>query len=150
MTFSLILRRRHRKLFVGCSAIFAQSQIRPFWGGQPGCESDTNAALIDRLRYQIGLPDRVAAAMRKIDRKLYVPDVQYAYEDRPLPIGHGATISAPHMHAHSLKLLAPHLQPGCTVLDVGCGSGYLTAVMAELVGREGWQLARLALTTWKP
>ena len=54
-----------------------------------------------------------------------------------MPIGHGATISAPHMHAHSLVLLAPKLQLGSSVLDVGCGSGYLAAVIAELARPEG-------------
>ncbi len=49
------------------------------------------------------------------------------------PIGSGQTISAPHMHAHCLELLANHLQPGNRVLDVGSGSGYLSVAMARLV-----------------
>ena len=54
---------------------------------------------------------------------------------------HQATISAPHMHAHALELLAQHLQPGMRALDVGCGSGYLAAVMARMVGIEGQVVA---------
>ncbi|CAI5524719.1 unnamed protein product [Closterium sp. Naga37s-1] len=60
-----------------------------------------------------------------------------AYEDSPQPIGFNVTISAPHMHGYCLAFLENHLQPGNRVLDVGSGSGYLTAVMALLVGPTG-------------
>jgi protein-L-isoaspartate(D-aspartate) O-methyltransferase len=59
------------------------------------------------------------------------------YEDAPSRIGWGITISAPHMHARALEELYDKLQPGCTALDVGSGSGYLTAAMASLVGPTG-------------
>lgn len=50
-------------------------------------------------------------------------------DDRPQPIGFRATISAPHMHAHALEVLSPAIPAeGGRVLDVGCGSGYLTGV----------------------
>lgn len=55
------------------------------------------------------------------------------YEDAPQPIGWGATISAPHMHASAAEALLPFLRQGARVLDIGSGSGYLTAVLAELV-----------------
>ena len=58
-------------------------------------------------------------------------------QDCPVPIGYGATISAPHMHSKVLELLEPKLQPGARVLDVGSGSGYLTAVLGRLVGPRG-------------
>jgi protein-L-isoaspartate(D-aspartate) O-methyltransferase len=77
----------------------------------------------------------VIAAMRAVDRGAYCPSKPY--EDRPQRIGFGITISAPHMHAHALQELAAHLQPGAKVLDVGCGSGYLTACFAELVRGGG-------------
>lgn len=83
---------------------------------------------------------RVADAMRRIDRKHFVPPGtpdHMTYTDAPLPIGLSQTISAPHMHASCLDLLEPWLRPGATVLDVGSGSGYLTAVMGELVGESG-------------
>lgn len=65
------------------------------------------------------------------------------YEDSPQPIGHGATISAPHMHAYACEHLLPYLVPATPgsktavrperrVLDIGSGSGYLTHVLAEL------------------
>lgn len=59
------------------------------------------------------------------------------YEDSPQPIGHRATISAPHMHASACQSLLPYLNPGSKVLDIGSGSGYLTAVLAELVAPNG-------------
>lgn len=59
------------------------------------------------------------------------------YEDSPQPIGHQATISAPHMHANACESLLQNLQPGARVLDIGSGSGYLTAVLAKLVGPSG-------------
>ncbi|CAH8860551.1 unnamed protein product [Trichobilharzia szidati] len=59
------------------------------------------------------------------------------YEDRPQPIGFAATISAPHMHAYALERLGDHLKPGSHALDVGSGSGYLTACMALMVSPTG-------------
>jgi len=77
--------------------------------------------------------------MNAIDRKLFVPTeaASEAYADHPLVIGYGATISAPHMHAHCLEFLKDHIKPGATVLDVGSGSGYLAAVIAQMVGPSG-------------
>ncbi|RXK36442.1 protein-L-isoaspartate O-methyltransferase [Tremella mesenterica] len=73
--------------------------------------------------------------MRKVDRKNYVPDLRGAYEDSPQKIGYNATISAPHMHAHACENLLALLPPadiGGAILDVGSGSGYLTAVLHHL------------------
>ncbi|KAL7277209.1 hypothetical protein ACG7TL_009058 [Trametes sanguinea] len=77
--------------------------------------------------------ERVAAAMAKVDRANYVRFPNTAYEDSPQPIGHGATISAPHMHAHAAEHLLSFLKPGSRVLDVGSGSGYLCAVLYQLL-----------------
>lgn len=96
----------------------------------------SNADLIHKLRgHGIVSSDAVEAAMASVDRRLFVPpDLQSeAYRDHPLPIGHGATISAPHMHAHCLELALPVLpESGARILDVGSGSGYLSAVLARL------------------
>lgn len=73
--------------------------------------------------------------MRKVDRAHYAPS--HPYEDSPQTLGHQATISAPHMHASACESLFDHLQPGSRVLDIGSGSGYLTAVFANLVGPSG-------------
>lgn len=69
----------------------------------------------------------------KVDRVNYCPHPYSAYEDSPQSIGHGATISAPHMHASACESLLPFLHPNARVLDIGSGSGYLTHVLAKLV-----------------
>jgi protein-L-isoaspartate(D-aspartate) O-methyltransferase len=75
--------------------------------------------------------------MEQVDRGLFVPPNELPYIDNPMPIGYNATISAPHMHAACLELLSGHLQPGMCALDVGAGTGYLTAAFGMMVGKEG-------------
>nr|XP_018263864.1 protein-L-isoaspartate O-methyltransferase [Kwoniella dejecticola CBS 10117]OBR86022.1 protein-L-isoaspartate O-methyltransferase [Kwoniella dejecticola CBS 10117] len=98
----------------------------------------SNGDLIDKMvKNGLITSPQIAEAMRKVDRKNYVPDQSYAYEDSPQRIGFGATISAPHMHAHACENLlsflplanSPHTG---AILDVGSGSGYLTAVLHHL------------------
>jgi len=79
----------------------------------------------------------VEQVMRKVDRKNYVKDTSEAYVDSPLTIGEGQTISAPHMHVAAMETLLPNLRPGAHVLDVGSGSGYLSACFARIVGPTG-------------
>lgn len=76
---------------------------------------------------------RVLAAMGKVPRHNFVPAqaAPYAYLDMPLPIGHNQTISQPYMVAKMTELAA--LQPNYRVLEIGTGSGYQAAVLAELV-----------------
>ncbi|MHA1731383.1 MAG: protein-L-isoaspartate(D-aspartate) O-methyltransferase [Promethearchaeota archaeon] len=80
--------------------------------------------------------DPVKRAMLKIPRELFVPVEQqpHAYEDRPLSILSGQTISAPHMNAMMCELL--DLKPGGKILELGTGSGYHAALCAELVAPE--------------
>lgn len=73
----------------------------------------------------------VAKIMERVDRKYYSP--YPPYEDTPQPIGFGATISAPHMHAYALELLYNKLTTAKYSLDIGSGTGYLTAAMALIV-----------------
>jgi protein-L-isoaspartate(D-aspartate) O-methyltransferase len=75
----------------------------------------------------------VLQAMRRVPRHLFVPDDirPYAYDDRPLPIGRGQTISQPYIVAYMTQAL--QLQPSHKVLEIGTGSGYQSAVLAELV-----------------
>ncbi|KAJ5738262.1 Protein-L-isoaspartate(D-aspartate) O-methyltransferase [Penicillium malachiteum] len=96
------------------------------------CSGSTNTELIENL-FKVGLikNERVKEAMLGVDRAHYAPSRPYS--DSPQPIGHGATISAPHMHGHACEYLIEHLQPGARVLDIGSGSGYLTHVLANLV-----------------
>ncbi|CAA3006366.1 -L-isoaspartate(D-aspartate) O-methyltransferase-like isoform X1 [Olea europaea subsp. europaea] len=79
---------------------------------------------------------RVEQAMLKVDRAHYCPS-NNPYQDSPHGIGYNATISAPHMHAYALEALCDRLVEGARVLDVGSGSGYLTACFAHLVGPTG-------------
>ncbi len=93
--------------------------------------------MVERLKEELNISDRVARAMLKVPRHLFVPPEysREAYSDYPLPIGYGQTISAPHMVAIMCELL--DLLPGQKVLEVGGGSGYHAAVVAELVGKNG-------------
>jgi protein-L-isoaspartate(D-aspartate) O-methyltransferase len=76
---------------------------------------------------------RVRAALGKVERHRLVPAGQqaFAYRNHPLPIGQGQTISQPYIVALSTDLIAP--QPQHVVLEVGTGSGYQAAVLAEIV-----------------
>jgi protein-L-isoaspartate(D-aspartate) O-methyltransferase len=78
----------------------------------------------------------VLNAMRTVPRHAFVPDeyLPEAYADHPLPIGYGQTISQPYIVAWMTEQLA--LQPGEKVLEIGTGSGYQAAVLAELGGLE--------------
>ncbi len=77
----------------------------------------------------------VLRAMRKVPRHLFVsPELaERAYDDRPLAIGAGQTISQPYVVAAMTELLDP--EPGDRVLDIGTGSGYQAAVLAEIVSQ---------------
>lgn len=79
---------------------------------------------------------RIIEAFEKIDRIQFVPEQfkSRAYEDKPLPIGFGQTISQPLTVAFMLELL--DLQPGERVLEVGAGSGWKTALIANIVGEK--------------
>ncbi len=75
---------------------------------------------------------RVLAAMRTVPRHRFAPGIppMQAYEDRPQPIGQGQTISQPYMVAWMSELAASN--PPCKVLEVGTGSGYQAAILAEM------------------
>ncbi|CAI2354198.1 unnamed protein product [Caenorhabditis sp. 36 PRJEB53466] len=95
-----------------------------------------NTDLVNNLRKNgCFAGDRVAEAMKAVDRGDF--SKRDPYQDAPQKLGYNATISAPHMHAAALEYLQNHLVAGANVLDVGSGSGYLTACMAYLVGETG-------------
>ncbi|MFS8000087.1 putative protein-L-isoaspartate(D-aspartate) O-methyltransferase [Helianthus anomalus] len=117
------------------SILFYVCIQQQFWEGS---SINKNKAMVEQLqRYGIIQSKKVAEAMDSVDRALFAPDGSLAYEDSPMPIGFNATISAPHMHATCLQLLENNLQPGMHALDVGSGTGYLTACFALLVGPQG-------------
>lgn len=86
---------------------------------------------------------RVLAAMREVPRERFVPDdlIPAAYDDAPLPIGEGQTISQPYVVA--LMAEAARIGRDDRVLEVGAGSGYAAAVLAELA-REVWAVEQSA------
>ncbi len=80
-----------------------------------------------------GISDEaVLEAMRVVPRHLFVPEdmIPFAYDDRPLPIGYGQTISQPYIVALMTESL--QVQQGDKVLEIGTGSGYQAAILAEL------------------
>lgn len=81
----------------------------------------------------------VLQVIRGIPRHLFVDDRSLAYEDAPLAIGRGQTISQPSLVAKTLEAL--NLGPGMRVLDVGAGSGWTAALLARLVGPRGYVVA---------
>lgn len=94
----------------------------------------TPESLIQQQLVRRGIRDAaVLDAMRRIDRARFVPDdlAGRAYDDSPLPIGYGQTISQPYIVAHMAEAL--QLGPNDTVLEVGSGCGYHAAVVAQLV-----------------
>jgi len=86
----------------------------------------------EQLRSRSISDERVLAAMGAVPRDAFVfgNDIDHAYDDSPLPIGGGQTISQPYIVARMTELL--HVAPGERVLEVGTGSGYQAAVLAEL------------------
>jgi protein-L-isoaspartate(D-aspartate) O-methyltransferase len=104
----------------------------------------TSPALYWSLRHQMvnsqlrarGVSDvRVLGAMERVPRHEFAPERyrEQAYQDHPLPIGEGQTISQPYIVA--LMLEALELLPTDRVLEIGTGSGYVTALLAELTGQ---------------
>src|SRR3546814_706462 len=86
---------------------------------------------------ELALDARVLEVMRDVPRHLFVPSDQRdrAYEDRPLPIGRGQTISQPYIVALMTSLL--QVEPHHSVLEIGTGSGYQAAILARLAAQVG-------------
>jgi len=96
------------------------------------------ARLVDELtREGVIKSERVRKALLSVPREEFVlPEYRMmAYEDKPLPLFAGATISAPHMVAMMCELIEP--RSGMKILEVGAGSGYHAAVCAEAIERRG-------------
>jgi len=92
-------------------------------------------AMVERQLKARGIRDpRVLAAMAEVPRESFVSEDlrKFAYDDRPLPIGEGQTISQPYIVA--LMIEAAAIEPGDKVLEVGAGSGYAAAVLSRIAG----------------
>ncbi len=99
-----------------------------------GCQDAT--CLVDTL-HRKGIPrGAILDAFRYIPRDCFVPDEEkvHAWEDRPLPIGEGQTISQPYTVAYMLNLAA--VSPGDRVLEIGTGSGYVAALLVYIAGSQ--------------
>ena len=113
--------------------------IRFGFGGIPGTQSEPTQASRreEMVKTQLearGIKEKtVLAAMRKVPRHRFVPALWRgrAYEDGPLPIGDAQTISQPYMVAWMTELIEP--KKAMRVLEIGTGSGYQAAVLAECV-----------------
>ncbi|KAE8036884.1 hypothetical protein FH972_009517 [Carpinus fangiana] len=135
-TLSLSSQPPNPNFFTGNSLFFRmEGDLQRFWSGN---SINKNKAMVEHLKtYGVITSKKVAEVLESIDRALFVPDGNAPYYDSPVPIGYNATISAPHMHATCLQLLEENLQPGMHALDVGSGTGYLTACFALMVGPQG-------------
>jgi protein-L-isoaspartate(D-aspartate) O-methyltransferase len=101
--------------------------------GQDNFETLRERMVETQIRARDVRNESVLQAMRRVPRHLFVPDDVRtdAYDDRPLPIGHGQTISQPYIVAYMTEAL--QLTPAHTVLEIGTGSGYQAAVLADIV-----------------
>src|SRR5229473_5913522 len=141
---------------IGAATICASGCTTRVSPTRPGWESERRKMVAEQLAARGIQNERVLAAMGKVPRHEFVPDSEreLAYADGALPIGHGQTISQPFIVAFMTEAVDP--QPGQRVLEVGTGSGYQAAVLAELAGevctielipqlaeRAGAQLERL-------
>lgn len=113
-------------LLAACAATSSPTQTAGDWAARRGRMVET------QIRARGITDERVLAAMRKVPRHLFIPEDRraYAYEDHPVPVGLGQTISQPFIVAYMTDALK--LAPTDKVLEIGTGSGYQAAVLAEL------------------
>lgn len=117
-----------------CSAIVTSLCLVLFLSLNSDAADDRTADRETMVEEQIvarGIKEqKTLAAMRFVPRHLFVPAAMdaYAYEDRPLPIGYGQTISQPFIVAFMTEIIEPG--PGRKILEIGTGSGYQAAVLA--------------------
>ncbi len=106
----------------------------PLEGHRAANFAEQRQQMVDRQLAGRDIRDpRVLAAMRGVPRHAFVPEMfrDISYADRPLPIGHDQTISQPYIVALMTQLARP--QPAARALDIGTGSGYQAAILAQLV-----------------
>jgi protein-L-isoaspartate(D-aspartate) O-methyltransferase len=108
-------------------------EAAPAEGADPAA-ARREAMVVEQIVARGVRDERVLAALRRVPRHRFVPPPleDAAHDDRPLPIGHGQTISQPYIVALMTELIRP--TPDMKVLEVGTGSGYQAAVLAECVG----------------
>ena len=116
---------------ISCAALPASTPA-----GEGAARQSEREAMVERQIAARGISNpRVLEALRTVPRHEFVPPSlqREAYDDTPLPIGHGQTISQPYIVALMTELLDP--QPADKVLEIGTGSGYQAAVLSPLVSK---------------
>jgi protein-L-isoaspartate(D-aspartate) O-methyltransferase len=123
-------RRRFLALALTLGALLSPGTVR--CEGPDGALAVARRQMVERIRSRGVTDAAVLAALDAVPRHLFVPQPERAraYEDRPLPIGDGQTISQPYMVALMTSLL--ELRPGERVLEIGTGSGYQAAVLSRV------------------
>ena len=123
------------------AALLACQPMQPASDSPPAADAERDpfaaarTAMVERQLRANGIRDeRVLEAMRRVPRHRFVPfDLRdMAYADTPLEIGFGQTISQPYIVAYMTEVA--HVGPGDRVLEIGTGSGYQAAILAELAG----------------
>jgi len=110
---------------------------------------DSKKKLVEHLaRKGVLASESIKRAFLDIDRACFVGEKNkpYAYEDRPLPIGYGQTISQPYTVAFMFELLQP--EKGDKILDIGAGSGWTTALLKNIAGNTIGQMPNSHRNPW--
>ena len=112
--------------FILCIVLLCALQEDPF-------RKQREEMVLETIEKRGVTSEAVLKSMRKVKRHLFVPEnvAAHAYTDRPLPIGYGQTISQPFIVAYMTEIINP--KPQYKVLEIGTGSGYQAAVLAEVV-----------------
>src|SRR5688572_13913658 len=121
-------------LFVSCGPLLLRERLSADGASSQDFKRERQA-LVDQLKAEGITNSDVLKAMLKVPRHEFVPPSHrhYSYQDRPLPIGHEQTISQPFIVGYMTQ--AASVAPGEKVLEIGTGSGYQAAVLAELAGK---------------
>ena len=117
---------KYTAVILSCATLFFGFQDDPF-------QKKREAMVLETIQERGVQDPAVLRAMRTVPRHQFVPAdmAASAYADRPLPIGYGQTISQPFIVAYMTEVIAP--KPSFKVLEIGTGSGYQAAVLAEIV-----------------
>jgi protein-L-isoaspartate(D-aspartate) O-methyltransferase len=124
-------------LVLAAPRAWAPGPAGPLAGASPDPYAAARRAMVETQIRARGVRDeRVLRAMLAVPRHRFVPQryLSQAYDDHPLPIGHGQTISQPYIVA--LMSAEAAVRPGERVLEIGTGSGYQAAILAELTGHD--------------
>ena len=118
-------------IIIGLLALFANSTGN--FNQSDLYKSKRNKMVTDQIEYRGINHEQTLNAMKLVPRHLFVPEEmeEYAYEDRPLSIGYGQTISQPYIVAYMTSIIDP--KPKFKILEIGTGSGYQAAVLSEIV-----------------